>query len=122
MSSYYFKGSQIDHNFLPNAWETIIFKEFETTLMSKTRPFPCIFGVAGFQQDQLRYHFSDLPLAHNIAPSLKHFVHHSREYGKNTSLVVFFKPEPIKTIEDYQNCFWKCESVWFKFHYLFIFV
>jgi FPC/CPF motif-containing protein YcgG len=31
--------------------------EFESHMSSEARPFPCVFGAAGYRQDQLRYLF-----------------------------------------------------------------
>ena len=39
MLQYYFKRSEIDDNFQPHMWESVVFKEFETTLTSTIRPF-----------------------------------------------------------------------------------
>ena len=36
-----------------------MFSEFEAQMSSEARPFPCVFGVAGHRQDQLRYLFLD---------------------------------------------------------------
>jgi FPC/CPF motif-containing protein YcgG len=110
MSQYYFKKSEINDIFQPYTWESTVFKEFETTLTSKTRPFPCIFGVAGFQQDQLRYSFSEKLTAPDIASSLENFVKNSREYGQNTSLVVFSRPRPMENIKSYEERFWSLIS------------
>ncbi len=36
----YFKRSEIEENFQQHRWESVMFKEFEVALTSKTRPFP----------------------------------------------------------------------------------
>lgn len=73
---------------------------------NKVKPFPCIFGVAGFGFDQLRYCFSEDMAAADIAPALEHYVDSSRNYGANTSLVVFSKPGPVKDMLSYERQFW----------------
>ena len=103
MAQYYFKRSEIDDKFHPHMWQSIVFKEFEATLTSKIRPFPCIFGVAGFQQDQLRYGFSNELTAPDISSSLEHFIKNSRKYGQNTSLVIFSRPHPLESISSVMN-------------------
>ena len=110
MLQYYFKRSEIDDNFQPHMWESVVFKEFETTLTSTIRPFPCIFGISGFRKDQLRYSFIDRLTAFNISSSLEHFVRNSRKYGKNTSLVVFSRPRPLESIKYYEQRFWSLIS------------
>ena len=53
----------------PNAsWEKVIFSEFEATLTSSTRPFPCVFGVSGFKTNKLRYAFADPLNPETLAP------------------------------------------------------
>ncbi len=34
-------------------WQQIVFNEFKSNLLSKSKPFPCIFGVSGFQTNRL---------------------------------------------------------------------
>ena len=87
-------------------WQSVVFKEFESTLRSDIRPFPCVFGVTGMQHDQLRFAFSENMEAKEIALPLKHFVHHSRHYGPNTSLVVFSRPQPVDSLKNYERRFW----------------
>ena len=110
MQEYYYNRVGIRDRFQGNRWESVVFKEFEAALMSKTRPFPCVFGVAGFQQDQLRYCFNEELVVSDIALSLEHFIKHSREYGQNTSLVIFSKPCNVETVKSYEKRFWSIIS------------
>jgi FPC/CPF motif-containing protein YcgG len=75
-------------------------------MLNETRPFPCIFGVAGLQSNQLRFAFSEEMLAEEIATPLEHFVINCRKYGRNTSLVVFSKPSKLESIQNYNSKFW----------------
>ncbi len=38
-------------------WKQIVFKEFDVLMNNKTRLFPCLFGVNGYQKDMLRFGF-----------------------------------------------------------------
>ncbi|MGE7368693.1 YqcI/YcgG family protein [Neorhizobium sp. NPDC001467] len=88
------------------SWQQIVFSEFATSLESASRPFPCIFGVQGYRADQLRYVFQETLDIDELASALAEFVRRSRQFGPNTSLVVFTKPETMETIEVYQERFW----------------
>jgi YqcI/YcgG family len=55
----YLSRSEVADNFPAGSWQRVIFSEFGATLASEVRPFPCIFGVQGFEGDQLRYLFMD---------------------------------------------------------------
>ena len=88
-------------------WRRILFSEFEATLTSKSRPFPCVFGVTGFKSDQLRFAFLDPFDADNIAPLLAEYLAQARQFGRMTSLVLFARPGPVQAIEEYRNKFWK---------------
>ncbi len=91
----------------PNAsWQRIVFAEFEATLTSKSRPFPCVFGVTGLKSNKLRYAFIDPLDAEGLAPVLGEYVANARDIGKMTSLVVFGRPGPVQSIEAYRERFW----------------
>lgn len=68
----------VDRAFNPTDWQRILFREFEANLLSETRSFPCIFGVAGFRADQLRYSFLDPLNARNVAAVLGPYLSESR--------------------------------------------
>ncbi|MEM6823501.1 MAG: YqcI/YcgG family protein [Pseudomonadota bacterium] len=88
------------------SWQRMLFSEFESTLTSKSRPFPCIFGVTGMKSDQLRYVFLDAIEADVLAPALRSYLSVARDIGRMTSLVVFARPGPVQGIEAYRARFW----------------
>ena len=88
------------------SWQSVVFAEFESTLTSKSRPFPCVFGVSGLKRDQLRYAFLDPLTPEVLAPLLKEYVRNARSFGRHTSLVVFARPGPVQNLENYRDRFW----------------
>jgi FPC/CPF motif-containing protein YcgG len=106
MSFPYFGRHEIEDTFGPQSWQAIVFKEFSSALTSTARPFPCIFGAAGFAADQLRYAFLDQPEAPKLAPILQAYLKEARSFGQNTSLVVFSMPGPVRSLESYRKRFW----------------
>lgn len=87
-------------------WERVVFSEFEATLTSRARPFPCVFGVAGLKADQLRYAFLDPLDADTVAPVLRDYIAEARDLGRMTSLVLFARPGPVQAIDAYRERFW----------------
>ncbi len=87
-------------------WPRMVFAEFEATLESRSRPFPCVFGVSGFKADQLRFAFLDQLTASNVATILQEYLASARSFGRMTSLVVFGRPGPVQSIEAYRQQFW----------------
>jgi FPC/CPF motif-containing protein YcgG len=106
MSRLYIGKSEVALNFAVSTWQSVMFSEFDAQMSSEARPFPCVFGVAGHRQDQLRYLFLDPLDAEVLGDQLAQFVAESRGYGPNTSLVVFTRPGPVQTIESYHRKFW----------------
>src|SRR5258708_2981598 len=98
MSRLYVRKSEVGSNFAVSTWQSVMFSEFEAQMSSESRPFPCVFGVAGYRQDQLRYLFLDQLDAEALGEQLAQFVAESRSYGPNTSLVVFSRPGTLPTI------------------------
>lgn len=96
----------VSDHFATSSWQRIVFSEFESTLASKTRAFPCVFGVAGLQKDELRFAFPDPLTPESVAPILEDYVTNARNFGRLTSLVVFGRPGPVQSIEDYRGRFW----------------
>ncbi|MDJ0627711.1 MAG: YqcI/YcgG family protein [Rhodobacter sp.] len=96
---------QCEHQEL-ETWKTVLFSEFVANLESKTKPFPCIFGAAGLNKDELRFVFLDRVCAGSLAPVLFYYLKSARKFGDNTSLVVFFRPEPVQSLEVYERRFW----------------
>ena len=87
-------------------WQSVVFAEFESTLTSKSRPFPCVFGVSGLKRDQLRFAFLDPLSPEALAPMLKSYVENARSFGRHTSFVVFARPGPVQNLENYRERFW----------------
>ena len=89
-----------------SSWQQVVYSEFESALLSKTRPFPCVFGVSGLKAGQIRIAFPDPLTPKSLAPILKDYVQNARGFGPMTSLVVFTRPGPVQHIESYQKYFW----------------
>lgn len=92
--------------FSGNAWQLGLFREFEATVSSETRPFPCIFGVAGLKTNQLRFAFPDPFDAPSTAACLREYLPQARSLGPNTSLVIISRPGPVRAIDAYRRQFW----------------
>jgi hypothetical protein len=106
MSRLYLRKGEVSSNFPVSSWQSVLFSEFEAQMSSEARPFPCVFGVAGYRQDQLRYLFLDPLEVELLGEQLALFVSESRSHGPNTSLVVFTRPRPVQTLEAYHRKFW----------------
>jgi len=96
----------VSDTFRPPAWERVIFDEFEAALTSRSRPFPCTFGVAGLKADRLRFAFVDPLTPEALAPILRAYLATARDIGPMTSLVVFARPGPVQPTEAYRDRFW----------------
>jgi FPC/CPF motif-containing protein YcgG len=106
MPRLYLNKSDVRSNYEVSSWQTVLFSEFEAQMCSDSRPFPCVFGVAGYRQDQLRYLFLD-PLDVNVlGEQLALFVSEARSHGPNTSLILFTRPRPVQTLDAYYKKFW----------------
>lgn len=106
MSRLFFRRGEVGTNFAVSTWQSVMFAEFEAQMSSEARPFPCVFGVAGFRQDQLRYLFLDPYDVAVLGEQLAVFVSECRTFGPNTSLVVFTRPRPVQTLEAYHRKMW----------------
>lgn len=102
----YLDRFQVEDVFGPNDWQWGLFKEFEATLTSDARPFPCVFGVAGLKANQLRFAFLDPLDGETLAQVLVPYLSRARTYGPNTSLVVISRPGPVRSLVDYRQRFW----------------
>lgn len=96
---------------LNSSWENQAYLQFEEILTDKGKPFPCTLGIAGFNADQLRYHFVEHNPASEeaavcAAATLQSYLPIARGCGKNTSLVIFFKETRDLGIPEYQSVFW----------------
>lgn len=92
--------------FPDHGWERVVFAEFESALTSRSRPFPCVFGVTGFKADRLRFAFLDPLTPAALAPVLRSYLAQARGIGPMTSLVVFARPGPVQGLEAYRERFW----------------
>ena len=92
--------------FAPSSWQRVLFDEFESTLLSSSRPFPCVFGVSGLKKDHVRVAFPDPLDGKTLAPILQDYVLNARKYGRMTSLIVFGRPGPVQDMESYRDRFW----------------
>src|SRR3954452_24885477 len=99
MSRLYLRKSEVGTNYQVGSWHTVLFAEFEAQMSSEARPFPCVFGVAGYRQDQLRYLFLDPFDVEALGEQLALFVSECPSHGPNTSLPVFSRPRPVQTID-----------------------
>ncbi|MUK88109.1 hypothetical protein GMD78_06835 [Ornithinibacillus sp. L9] len=77
--------------------------------------FPCIPATIGFSLNQFRYGFVGDPRERStifeLSELLRDFTKSSREFGKYTSLVVFYQlPEEVKTtysVKQFEQLFWE---------------
>jgi len=107
MPRLYLKKSEVRSSYQVSSWQTVLFSEFEAQMCSDARPFPCVFGVAGYRQDQLRYLFLDPLDVDVLGQQLAQFVSEARSHGPNTSLVLFTRPRPVQTLNAYYRKFWR---------------
>ena len=106
MLNSYLRRAEVDATFGVRSWQSAIFSDFEAQMSNDERPFPCVFGVAGHRQDQLRYLFLDPLEVEVLGEQLARYVGECRSFGPNTSLVVFARPRPVQTIDAYYRKFW----------------
>ena len=107
MSRLFLRKDEVRASYRVSSWQSVLFSEFEAQMSSDARPFPCIFGVAGYRQDQLRYLFLDPLDTDALGKQLALFVSESRSHGPNTSLVLFTRPRPVQTLDAYYKKFWR---------------
>jgi len=103
---HYMTRSEVSDTYEKSSWQRIVFSEFEANLTSSSRPFPCVFGVAGLRAEHLRFAFPDPLTPATLAPVLADYLGRAREFGRMTSLVAFARPGPVQGIEDYRARFW----------------
>lgn len=104
--SRYLTRDEVLSTYSNPSWERVVFAEFEATLTSTSRPFPCVFGVSGFKTGKLRYAFVDPLDPEALAPVLADYVGNARAIGRMTSLVVFGRPGPVHSLSVYRDRFW----------------
>lgn len=106
MARLYLRKGEVHSDFVVSSWQSVLFSEFEAQMSSEARPFPCVFGVAGYRRDQLRYLFLDPFNVETLGEQLALFVSECRSHGSYTSLVVFTRPRPVQTINAYHRKLW----------------
>jgi FPC/CPF motif-containing protein YcgG len=102
----FFDRFEVEQKFPIDAWQRILLADFATTLLSEERPFPCIFGVAGYRANRLRFSFADMLDSPKIAPVLTRYLARARDIGANTSLVILTRPGPVRPLESDRTLFW----------------
>lgn len=107
MSRLYLRKDEVRSGHAAGSWQSVLFSEFEAQMSSEARPFPCVFGVAGYRHDQLRYLFLDPIDIDVLGQQLALFVSESRSHGPNTSLILFTRPRPVQTMDAYYKKFWQ---------------
>lgn len=88
------------------SWQRLVFADLESTLTSKTRPFPCVFGASAIKSHQLRAAFVDPLTPEHLGPILRDYLSNARDYGRMTSLVVFARPGPVRDMRSYESQLW----------------
>lgn len=96
-------------------WEKHALDTFEAKMTNKNRPFPCIPATQGFSLNHLRYGFVGDPRENTsinqFADLLSEYTTLSQQFGKFTSLIVFFETpgDLLETynVEQYELLFWK---------------
>ena len=106
MERLFLRRDEVASKYAVSSWQSVLFSEFEAQMSSEARPFPCVFGVAGHRQDQLRYLFLDPYDIEVLGEQLAQYVSESRSFGPNTSLIVFTRPRPVQTIDAYYRKMW----------------
>ena len=99
--------ADVEDHFPRTSWQRVIFEDFAQRLVSEDAPFPCIYGVSGFKQNNLRFSFFEEPNAVDLGTSLLAYVKQAPSLGTNTSFVTFFAPDSVlMTVNQYQDRFW----------------
>ena len=101
-----YSKSEILENFADSSWQKKLFLEFDSIMLSRQRPFPCLYGVSGHKAGHLRFVFCETNSATCIAEALDLFIPKCRTFGVLTSLVIFEKPSDVQSIKYYHHKFW----------------
>lgn len=111
MNGLYAHGSSSRNQLLE--WEKHALDSFFVKMSDKEKPFPCIPATIGFSMNQLKYGFIGDPRRDStikeLASILTSYTEQSREFGKYTSLIIFYEtPESMKnaSVEEYEQIFW----------------
>ncbi|MDQ0218815.1 YqcI/YcgG family protein [Peribacillus cavernae] len=99
-------------------WKQDALDSFSKKMSDQNKWFPCIPAVQGFALNHFRYGFGGKPdndtTALQVAALLKEFSIQSKDYGSNTSLIIFLET-PDEMVEDgsvdyFEELFWKLLS------------
>ncbi|MGP4041052.1 YqcI/YcgG family protein [Gracilibacillus sp. D59] len=96
-------------------WKKTVLEQFNEKMSNKDHPFPCIPATIGYALNHLRFGFVGDPTEEKTIQELAEFLsiysNDSREFGKYTSLIIFYKiSEEMKktyTVEQYEQLFWE---------------
>ncbi|MBP3952835.1 YqcI/YcgG family protein [Bacillus suaedae] len=95
-------------------WKRDAIKQFNRKMTDKDNPFPCIPATQGYALKHFKYGFvADPRTDHSIdelAALLTEYTKHSKNYGKYTSLVVFYDTSDNLANQDViqlEQLFWK---------------
>ncbi|WP_068088482.1 YqcI/YcgG family protein [Polycladidibacter stylochi] len=106
MTSLFFEKDEVRQLYKPSTWQSVCWSELEAALCSNTRLFPCIYGVTGFNKNNLRFAFLEEMAASQVAAILSCYLLHAKQYGRYTSLVIFERPREVQNMESYREKFW----------------
>ena len=103
----YLTRDEISQSFSKTDWQSKCFKEFDMVMRSKSRPFPCLRGVMGYQENHLRFAFFDEISISPLATILSSYLKNSHDFGQYTSLVIFERPGNLHSLDVYHEKFWR---------------
>lgn len=92
------------------SWERSAVDLFESRMLDSDEPFPCIFGVDAVRRRTLRYAFapSGSRQVPGLIEALRDFAAKCVDFGRRTSLVVFFEDLPGGTdVDGCRKQFWR---------------
>jgi hypothetical protein len=91
-----------------SGWPAAAFYHLRSLLESVDPPFPCIYGVSGWQRDALRFAIADDGKLDDLAQALGEYARLAPGLGDHTTLVVFFPPAAAahQTLEQQAARFW----------------
>ncbi|MNS46804.1 YqcI/YcgG family protein [compost metagenome] len=102
------------HSVPQEDWQVAAYHAFAAKMMNREDKFPCIPATLGFSHSHLRYGFVPDPRSpyseQTMAELLRNYTENSRQFGKYTSLILFFStPSDLKnkfSVEQYESLFW----------------
>jgi FPC/CPF motif-containing protein YcgG len=103
----FLRREEVIRSFPPQSWQRTVFSELGAAFESTVRPYPCIFGAAGYRADSLRFLFLERITPRALGPVLRTYLAQAREHGCHASLVIFEHPEEVRPMETYRKRFWR---------------